>query len=35
LTLMLLGGWLGAQIMAFASDIFSNFPQWSILSGRS
>jgi type III secretion protein S len=35
LTLMLLGGWLGGQIMAFASDIFTNFPQWSILSGRT
>ncbi len=35
LTLMLLGGWLGAQIMSFASDIFLHFPQWSVLSGRS
>lgn len=35
LTLMLFGGWLGSQIMAFAHDIFLNFPQWSLLSGRS
>lgn len=34
LTLMLLGGWLGAQIMSFANDIFINFPQWSVLSSR-
>ena len=34
LTLMLLGGWLGAQIMGFASDIFVNFPQWSLLSSK-
>jgi type III secretion HrpO family protein len=30
LTLMIMGGWLGAQIMQFASTIFTNFPQWSI-----
>lgn len=30
LTLMFLGGWLGAQIMSFASHIFTNFPQWSV-----
>lgn len=29
LTLMLLGPWLGAQIMSFALNIFTNFPQWS------
>jgi type III secretion protein S len=29
LTLMLMGGWLGAQIMQFASNIFVHFPQWS------
>jgi len=29
LTLMFLGGWLGAQIMGFAANIFINFPQWS------
>lgn len=33
LTLMLLGGWLGAQIMSFASNIFVHFAQWSIGSG--
>lgn len=32
LTLMLLGSWLGAQIMSFASDIFLNFPKWSVKS---
>lgn len=30
LTLMFLGGWLGAQIMSFSLDIFNNFPQWVI-----
>jgi type III secretion protein S len=30
LTLMFLGGWLGAQIMSFSIDIFTNFPQWVI-----
>lgn len=35
LTLMLLGGWLGAQIMAFAIDIFTNFPVWSVVSSRT
>jgi type III secretion HrpO family protein len=30
LVLMLMGGWLGAQIMTFASYIFLNFPRWSI-----
>lgn len=28
--LMLMGGWLGAQIIDFAADIFVNFPQWTI-----
>jgi type III secretion protein S len=27
-TLMFLGGWLGMQIMQFATDIFVNFPRW-------
>jgi type III secretion HrpO family protein len=27
-TLMTLGGWLGAQILRFASEIFLNFPRW-------
>ena len=30
LTLMFLGSWLGAQIMAFALNIFEHFPQWSV-----
>lgn len=30
LTLMLMGGWLGAQIMAFAANIFIQFPRWSL-----
>lgn len=30
LTLMFMGSWLGAQIMSFALDIFTHFPQWSI-----
>lgn len=30
LTLMFTGAWLGAQIMAFALNIFSNFAKWSI-----
>lgn len=29
LTLMLMGQWLGAQIMSFATNIFINFPKWS------
>ena len=28
-TLLLLGGWLSAQIMQFANNIFINFPKWS------
>lgn len=32
LTLIFMGGWLGAQIMSFASNIFTNFAQWSITS---
>lgn len=32
LTLMFLGGWLGAQIMSFASNIFIHFPEWSMTS---
>lgn len=35
LTLMILGSWLGAQIMSFAGDIFTNFPEWSVASSRS
>jgi type III secretion protein S len=29
LTLMVMGSWLGAQIMSFALNIFTHFPQWS------
>lgn len=32
LTLMIMGGWLGAQIMSFSFAIFTKFPQWSIAS---
>ena len=30
LTLMIMGGWLGAQIMGFSMNIFTNFPKWSM-----
>lgn len=30
LTLMIMGSWLGGQIMSFAYNIFSRFPQWSL-----
>ena len=30
LTLMLMGGWLGAQIMSLANTVFQNFPAWSM-----
>jgi type III secretion protein S len=30
LVLMLMGGWLGAQIMSLAVNIFKNFPTWSM-----
>lgn len=33
LTLMFMGTWLGSQIMAFAKNIFVNFPTWSLGSG--
>ncbi len=33
LSLMLMGTWLGAQIMQFASNIFTNFAAWSVASG--
>ncbi|NGX51215.1 MAG: Flagellar biosynthetic protein FliQ [Chlamydiae bacterium] len=29
MTLILMGGFLSAQIMQFASTIFENFPKWS------
>lgn len=28
LTLMVLGGWLGGQIMSFGLAVFTNFPSW-------
>ncbi len=28
-TLLVLGGWLGAQVMQYTSNIFLNFPKWS------
>lgn len=28
-TLLMMGGWLGAQIMQFASNIFNNFAKWA------
>jgi type III secretion HrpO family protein len=28
-TLLLLGGWLGAQIMQFTNTILQNFPKWT------
>lgn len=33
LTLMFLGSWLGAQIMAFAGNIFLHFAEWSVGGG--
>lgn len=30
LTLMFLGGWLGGTIITFSSEIFNNFPKWSL-----
>lgn len=30
LVLMLLGPWLGAQIMALATNVFKNFPIWAM-----
>jgi len=30
LTLMLLGGWLGSQIVQYANTIFTNFPAWNM-----
>jgi type III secretion protein S len=29
LTLLVMGGWLGAQIMSFANNIFMNFFKWA------
>jgi len=33
LTLIFMGSWLGAQIMSFATNIFVNFPIWSLAGG--
>lgn len=33
LTLMFMGGWLGAQIMSFATNIFLHFPEWVVSTG--
>lgn len=30
LTLIFMGSWLGSQILSFGSNIFVNFPQWSL-----
>lgn len=30
LTLLFMGGWLGAQIMQFATNIMQNFPKWAV-----
>ena len=30
LTLIYLGGWLGAQIYQFANNILTNFPKWTM-----
>lgn len=32
LTLMFMGGWLGAQIMSFSLNVFTHFPQWVVSS---
>ncbi len=29
LTLLFMGGWLGAQITQYTNNIFMNFPKWS------
>jgi type III secretion protein S len=29
ITLILMGGWLGAQVVHFALNIFTNFPKWN------
>ena len=33
LALMIMGTWLGSQIMQFAGNIFSNFAAWSLGGG--
>lgn len=32
LTLMLMGTWLGSQIMSFSTGIFTKFPEWVVSS---
>ncbi len=29
ISLILMGGWLGAQVINFAMNIFTNFPKWN------
>jgi type III secretion HrpO family protein len=29
LTLLLMGGWLGSQMLQFANNILTNFPKWT------
>jgi type III secretion HrpO family protein len=29
ISLILMGGWLGAQVFNFALNIFTNFPKWN------
>ena len=29
MVLMVMGGWLSAQIMQFTNNIFTNFPKWA------
>jgi type III secretion protein S len=29
IVLMVMGGWLSAQIMQFTNNIFTNFPKWA------
>ena len=33
LALMIMGTWLGAQIMQFSGNIFTSFPAWVLSSG--
>lgn len=30
LTLLFMGGWLGAQILQFANTLFTGFPKWAM-----
>ncbi len=31
-TIILLGGWLGAQVMQFTNQIFTSIPRWGAMS---